>query len=263
VIERWIVAEAREGLGLAAEAWLTQDIERDAVVLILSREILRSYERLDYLSRRLADRGLDRVAEHVRRNLLPGPGNQRVGDFGELVATAVFRRLKQYTVPVLKLRFKLDPNESQRLIDVVAFQHLSRPGEVVLAVTEVKTRTNTPTPLPPTLGIDAYKQLLEAVDERMGQSLTFIRKRLEEQGRVWLADRVEALLDDETYTLERYLAFVVDEAAWRDVILERLDQHDRDAEHLCANVLLIGDLNSLVDDSYAAAQELEGVAIGP
>jgi hypothetical protein len=131
VIERWLAAEAPDGLGFAVEDWVAQDIDRDAVLLILSREILRSYERLNYLSRRLAERGLDRVAEHIRDNLLPGPGRQRIGDFGELVATAVFRRLKRYTVPVLKLRFKLDPNESQRLIDVVGFHNLGRPGHVV------------------------------------------------------------------------------------------------------------------------------------
>jgi hypothetical protein len=99
LIERWIVTSDRAGFEFDAEDWVVQDIDRDAVLMILSREILRSYDRLEYLSRRLEQRGLDRVASHVRDNLLPKSANQRIGDFGELIATAVFRRLKRYTGP--------------------------------------------------------------------------------------------------------------------------------------------------------------------
>jgi hypothetical protein len=41
MIERWIVTSDRAGFGFDAEDWVVQDIDRDAVLMILSREILR------------------------------------------------------------------------------------------------------------------------------------------------------------------------------------------------------------------------------
>ncbi len=49
--------------------------------------------------------GVDALADHLAESKLPGDGMVRTGEFGEALTGAVFRKLRRYCVPILKLRY--------------------------------------------------------------------------------------------------------------------------------------------------------------
>jgi hypothetical protein len=191
-IREWLELEQLPDFAFEAERWTECDCDRDALVEALGREVVDSYVDRRYLVRRLQKLGYDRLSAHVRDRILPPPGNTRTGDFGEVVSTLLLRRYKGFQVPVLRLRYKDAPGGTQRLIDVVAFKFRDPSARTVIRVSEVKTRTGGE------LGIaaKAVEQLRASVRD-LPLSLTFIERRLTEQGKHFLADRVLDLLDED------------------------------------------------------------------
>lgn len=186
----WLADEALEGFSFEVRRWTEHpDTIEDQLAAALGREILDNYARRDWLERRLASMGYDRLAEHVQSTVLPPAGNTRTGDFGEIVATFVMRRHLGFFVPVLRLRYKDSPSGTQRLIDLVAFKFRDPPETTTIAVSEVKTRTAAAA----SIAADAAEQLADAISD-LPLSLSFMDRRLNEGGRHFLADRVVALL---------------------------------------------------------------------
>lgn len=252
----WLDLECFADFGFEAERWTERDCAREAVVDALGREILTSYAERSYLDRRLRKLGYDRLAEHVRRRILPPPGNTRTGDFGEVVSTVVLRRYKGFHVPVLRLRYKDAPGGTQRLIDVVAFKFRDAPDRTVIRVSEVKTRTGAAVGIAAT----AAKQLRESVDD-LPLSLTFIERRLGEAGKHFLADRVLGLLaEDADYDLQEHVFVVTDEGKVHEETLKRIDDDGLGAPGLTASLVLLSDLAELITTVYESAATLRDLA---
>ncbi|HEX8741503.1 MAG TPA: Hachiman antiphage defense system protein HamA [Thermoleophilaceae bacterium] len=255
-LRAWLELECLDDFGFEAERWTECDCAREAVIDALGREILESYVDRSYLEHRLRKLGYGRLAEHVRRRILPPPGNTRTGDFGEVVSTVVLRRYKGFHVPVLRLRYKDAPGGTQRLIDVVAFKFRDAPDRTVIRVSEVKTRTGA------AVGIaaSAVKQLRESIED-LPLSLTFIERRLSEDDKHFLADRVLDLLDEDAdYDLQEHVFVVTDEDEVRDETLDRIDDDALGAPELTASLVLLTDLAQLIGAAYESAGALRDFA---
>ncbi len=170
------------------------------------------------------------------------------GDFGEAVAGACLEELEGWTVPVRKLRFKIDPEQTQPGSDIVAWQE--QEGAIArLQFVETKLRTGSS----PHVAVEAHDQLRDDVDRGFGDILEFIAERLAETQH----DRYEALvdyllrrdLDDEI--LDEYGVFLVwDQATWDEVVLDNLDDADPLLEPLHVRVAQFQGLAGLVADVY-------------
>ncbi len=255
-VREWLKYEALDGFGFAAEQWTEGSHGRAQVLAALGREIVDSYVDRLYLERRLRTLGYERLADHVREHILPPPGTTRTGDFGEIVSTLVLRRHRGFQVPVLRLRYKDSPGGTQRLIDVVAFKFRKPPAQTVIAVSEVKTRTGSA----PGIGKTAVEQLRDSLDD-LPLSLTFIERRLTEEGKHFLADLVLELLDaDAQYDVEEKVFVVTDKAAIHPDTLTRIEDAALGTPALTAALVLIDDLAGMIGSAYASAGRLDEFA---
>ncbi|HUZ81328.1 MAG TPA: Hachiman antiphage defense system protein HamA [Gaiellaceae bacterium] len=252
----WLDGEPIEGFSFDGIRWSERpDYDAQELADALGREVLDNYADRKWLERRLELLGYDRLAAHVRGTLLPPVGNTRTGDFGEIVAGFVVRRHFGFLIPVQRLRYKDSPSGTQRLIDVVAFKFREPPELTTIAVSEVKTRTGKVA----SIAADAAEQLADAVDD-LALSLSYIDRRLTEQGKHALADRVIALLDPQArYQLDKHVFVVTDVETLHDDALDRLEQADVDKD-LAASIVLIAGLKDVIAGSYEAAGALSDLA---
>lgn len=252
----WLDGEAIEGFSFEGTRWSERpDLNAEELAVALGREVLDNYVDRAWLERRLESLGYDRLAAHVRSTLLPPVGNTRTGDFGEIVAGFVVRRHFGYLIPVQRLRYKDSPSGTQRLIDVVAFRFRERPELTTIAVSEVKTRTDKVA----SIAADAAEQLADAVSD-LALSLSYIDRRLTEQGKHALADRVIALLDPQArYHLDKHVFVITDTDTLHDDALDRLERADCDKD-LAASIVLIAGLKEVIAGSYDAAGALRDLA---
>ncbi len=249
LIGRWLTVTARPPKGQLAIEDVRPDgaVGEDELVAALRHEVRRNYASPRELAAVLHDFGADRLATYVQDNKLPTEQIIRHGEFGEIVGGALFRRVKRYCIPVMKLRYKLGRNQPTHLADVLAFRLCVSPP--VLAVLEVKTRTTR------RLGIgeEAYKQLTGTIKDGLGQALTFTYAKLAETNPT-LASRIAPLLDDGTArSVEPHVVIVHDDDTWRDGILARLARAATGPAS--ATIIRVPALAGLVERVYAPAPQ--------
>ncbi len=255
-LSEWLNGEPIEDFSFDGTRWTERPgLVSEELAHALGREVLDNYADRKWLERRLELLGYDRLAAHVRGTLLPPAGNTRTGDFGEIVAGFVVRRHFGFLIPVQRLRYKDSPSGTQRLIDVVAFKFREPPELTTIAVSEVKTRTGKDA----SIAADAAEQLANAVDD-LALSLSYIDRRLTEQGKHALANRVIALLDPQArYRLDKHVFVVTDVDTLHDETLDRLEQADGDKD-LAASIVLIAGLKGVIAGGYDAAGALSDLA---
>ena len=248
-LEEWLAQEPVDGFSFEAYRWTeSPHAGEEERAEALGREVIDNYVQRDWLERRLGSMGYDRLAEYVRQTVLPPAGNTRTGDFGEIVATFMIRRHLGFVAPVLRLRYKDSPSGTQRLIDLVAFKFRDPPESTTVAVSEVKTRTGAA----PSIAADAAEQLDDAISD-LPLSLSFMDRRLNEQGKHFLADRVAGLLDPEaSYELARHVFVVTDADTLHADTLDRLEESDVDKD-LAMSLVLIRELANVIAEAYEAA----------
>lgn len=252
-LAEWLKVEAVSDLSFAAERWTERAIEEKARADAVGREVLTNYANSDWLARRLVSMGYERLAQHLRDTVLPPPGNTRTGDFGEIVGTFLLRQHKNFYVPVLRLRYKDAPSATQRLIDIVAFRFRKPPDRTVVALCEVKTRTGSD----PSIAVRAADQLAAAIKD-LPLSLSYIDRRLTEEGKHQFADLVAALLDpDAEFDLEEHVCAVTDTEVVHAEVFDRLEDSEGYAD-VKASVVLLAGLAQLISDSYDSASRLDG-----
>ncbi|MFC9760025.1 hypothetical protein [Streptomyces sp. NPDC056921] len=99
------------------------------------------------------DLGTPEVADYLRANKFPADIKVRHGDSGGIVTADLYRKVRRWCVPILKLRYKQTPNQAVQGTDVLAFRFRQTPQ--VIAVPEVKTRATRKR----ALGTEAYDSL--------------------------------------------------------------------------------------------------------
>jgi len=219
--------------------------EHDDVLEALGHELRRNYVSREEVAVVLQSLGADQLAAHLRENKLPTRISIRHGEFGEAIGGALFRRLKRYCVPIMKLRYKQGRNQPTHLADILAFRLRQDPP--VVAILEVKTRTSRDL----AIGVEAYTQLGVTIRDGLGQAITFVVARLADRNPT-LANRIALLLAGR-HSIERHVVLVYDRAAWDERVIHRLKAVvDQDTT---ATVVQVPGLAPLVDGAYAAAAE--------
>jgi hypothetical protein len=245
MLERWLsadeIAAVAENLGLRRMS-TDGSMDEPALNAWLGHELLRNYVGPGELDATFRDLGLPEVADHLAKHKFPTDEIVQVGDFGEALGGALFRRVDRWCVPVLKLRFKHRPNQPVQGADFVAFRLTRTPP--VVAAPEVKTRTKKELDV----GVRASQSLQQVLDD-LPSSIQFIVARLIEQGSA-LAHRVARLLD-EGYEVERHIVLVHDDGQWDERIVERLAAAV--SAHTETTVIRLADLRQIVSRAYAAA----------
>jgi len=163
---------------------------------------------------------------------------------------ALFRRVRRWCVPILKLRYKQRPNQPVQGADVLGFRLCLDPP--VVAVPEVKTRTTRRLDV----GIDAEESLGKVLAD-LPSSITFVVARLLDRSNA-LADRIARLLRD-GYAVERHIVLVHDEGAWSQQIIDRLQGSITARTQV--TVIRVGDLDTVIKQAFTAAAD-RSTAVG-
>ncbi|MEU2075533.1 hypothetical protein [Streptomyces sp. NPDC013489] len=216
----------------------------------LAQEVSRNYLRPGELALVFDDLGAPEVADYLRINKFPSVVRTRHGDFGEIVTGALYRKVRRWCVPLLKLRYKQTANQAVQGTDVLAFRFRNEPP--VVAVPEVKTRATRKM----RLGEEAYESL-ESVLGRLDESLAFAMNRCAERGQGFLARRLADLIKNpQDRVVERHMVFVHDNGKWKDDVVELLAAKVTEPTEL--TVVKIDNLQEFVARVYQAAEQAVG-----
>lgn len=197
---------------LVESDWLDEEELMDQ----LGRDVARNYLIPKELALIFDDLGAPDVADYLRVNKFPTDIKVRHGDFGEIVTAGLYRRVRRWCVPILKLRYKQTPNQAVQGTDVLAFRFRQAPP--VIAVPEVKTRATRKR----SLGKEAYDSL-EKVLDRLDESLHFALVRCAERDHQFLVRHLAALLRrPRERVVERHMVFVHDARVWKDDVVDLL-----------------------------------------
>ena len=173
----------------------------------------------------------------------------RHGDFGEALAIGLIEWSTDYLVPVVKLRFQVDKDQSQHGTDIVAFI-LDETGTAIegLDFCEVKVRTSRSKVKG--AAVEAHAQLSEDRGASFADILDFIYQRLDEKNPAW----AEAL---ETYLSERddpegqnRIVVIVDRDLYTEDLLTSLPQPPDLCEPLHVDVVHCGKLRDLIASTW-------------
>ncbi|MGA5442244.1 Hachiman antiphage defense system protein HamA [Streptomyces griseoincarnatus] len=192
-------------------------LEDEELLDQLGHEVARNYLNPSELALVFDDLGAPDVADYLRTNKFPSRTAVRHGDFGEIVTAALYRRVRRWCVPILKLRYKQTPNQAVQGTDVLAFRFRQTPP--VIAVPEVKTRATRKREL----GKEAYDSL-EKVLDRLDESIHFAMVRCAERNHQFLVRHLAGLLRNPRTerVVERHMVFVHDASTWKDDVVDLL-----------------------------------------
>ena len=190
--------------------------------------------------------GADNALARVRA------GHKQVarGDFGEAFASACLEQFENCVVPVRKLRFKIDPEQTQPGTDIVAF-HLAGDEIESLEFIETKLRTG----ISRATAEEAHAQLVADNEVRFGDILEFVAERLAETN----AEGYECLMRHlaargaPTDRVGAFGVFLVwDQSTWEEEVLDRLNSVTPLLEPLHVRAARLPKLAELVDEAYAS-----------
>ncbi|MFI1177627.1 Hachiman antiphage defense system protein HamA [Streptomyces melanogenes] len=249
MIEKWLerqVVEQPEGPLHYEELAQSGLLGDEELMEQLGHEVARNYLRPGELGLIFDDLGVPAVADYLRVSKFPEKTAVRHGDFGEIVTAALYRRVRRWCVPILKLRYKQTANQAVQGTDVLAFRFRQEPA--VIAVPEVKTRATRKR----TLGAEAYDSL-EKVLDRLDESIAFAMNRCADRGHEFLAKRLAELLARPLdRVVERHMLFVHDAGVWKDDVVELLAAKVSQPTEL--TVVKIDGLQDFVARVYKAAE---------
>jgi len=257
MLDRWLGREGRRRISPTldlCEVMVDDNLDEAEVREALGRELARNYlnsaERA-VLGGVFADLGLNATARQLAESKLPSTVAVRHGDFGEALSGVLFRRVRRYCVPIMKLRYKHRPNQPVQSCDLIAFRLARTPP--VVAAPEVKTRTSKK------LGIgEEAAASLETAIATLPSAIQFAAARLLEAGHAAIGSRIMMLLATD-YVLERHIVLVHDEELWDERIVARTDAAVR--EKTDATVIRIKSLRETIDAAYDAVPQAIG-AVG-
>jgi len=125
------------------------------------------------------------LAAAAVRNRLPTKKRIRSGDLAEIIATDFVREKSEFSVPLLRLRYKDDRDMSMRGDDLIAIDRTLDPPAVMKA--EVKSRA--------AISASVVRDACDALNANSGRpkpsSLAFVSMTLRRQGEDELAEIVE------------------------------------------------------------------------
>ena len=184
--------------------------------------------------------------------------NVRIGDFGEVVAGHLLEDKEGVKQLIEKLRHRESPNWPMKLTDVFCVR-IQDERIVSFVFGEAKAGTTTPNVA---LGQEAYRQVYQDFEDEEPQILFFTLDRLVESNETDAYVQLdEAMHQAAPVPRALRLVFVFDEDAWRDDILQALDDGFAFGDLPLANdfrcyVLTRDGLKDVICGAYAEAKQV-------
>ncbi len=179
--------------------------------------------------------------------LRPGRPAVRRGDFAEAIAAEACEDIDGRVVPIRKLRYQIDSNQTLPGGDIVAFVMADDSARIEdLEFVEVKYRTR------PSSGIavDAHAQLADYHKSGYATTINFLTHRLQETDS-YLYKLFLNFLKQQSVKECRHTAVLAFEATnWSEKIAENLDEVEEHLQGLRLRILPFENAVALIDEVY-------------
>jgi hypothetical protein len=191
----------------------------------------------------LAAVGWDTALAPLRRGRMA----VRRGDFAEVLAAEAAESLDGLTVPVRKLRYQIDPNQTLPGGDVVAFL-LSDNGSIdELEFIESKFRAHPRR----NIAVEAHDQLAAERVDGYATTIAFIASRLRETNPTLYGRFLEFLKARDRRESLHTVALTYDSEFWDENVIDDLNDLDDHLPELWLRLFPLDQAGGLVEDVYA------------
>lgn len=196
----------------------------------------------DVTSDLLAAAGWTVAVAPLRKGRVP----VRRGDFGEVLAVEASDALDGLFIPVRKLRYQIDSNQTLPGSDVVGFE-LADDGTLVdLDFIESKYRTNPASDI----AVEAHEQLAHDRDEGYATTLNFLAHRLKELDLRLYHEFLRFLHGRGAKDSRNTVVVLADTANWKDIIVSNLNDLPDHLPRLQLRCFKVPDASQLIDAVY-------------
>lgn len=171
----------------------------------------------------------------------------RRGDFAEAIAAEACEDFDGRLVPVRKLRYQIDPNQTLPGADVVGFVMADESAGIEdLEFVEVKYRTNPPADI----AVDAHDQLADDRESGYATTIKFLANRLKETDRELYGDFLTFLRERDVKDSWHTVALSFEATTWSDVIADNLDELEKHLPELWLRIMPFENAVALIDEIY-------------
>ena len=172
----------------------------------------------------------------------------RRGDFAEAIAAEACEDIDGRLVPVRKLRYQIDPNQTLPGADVVGFVMAEESDGIEdLEFVEVKYRTSPPADI----AVDAHDQLADDRESGYATTIKFLANRLSESDPELYGDFLTFLGERDVKDSWHTVALSFEATNWSEVIAENLDELGEHLPELWLRILPFENAVALIDEVYA------------
>jgi hypothetical protein len=179
--------------------------------------------------------------------LRAGRVSVRRGDFGEMLAAQAAISIDGQVVPVAKLRYQIDPNQTLPGCDLVAFE-LDDNGDITnIEFSEVKYRS-VPTSA---IAVIAHDQLAADARKQFATIISFIAHRLKESNRPLYDAFIRYLEHQGTTESSHAIVLSIDSKGWQTAIADELEEVADLLNGLWLRSIECPEAQSLIDEVYA------------
>lgn len=180
-----------------------------------------------------------------------GQPSVRKGEFGEVLVTAVLEEFDGLVVPIRKLRYQIDPEQTLPGNDVVAFD-VGDDGaldRVVFVECKLRTRRDLPA------GTDAHTQLVEDRDKGFADIIGFVYARMREAAHPLLPAFRDYLRSRSREERGEYaIGLIWDSDTWAEAVIERVSDLPDRLDPLSASIVRFNGLQALAEAVFAEAE---------
>lgn len=179
---------------------------------------------------------------------MPRQRNARRGEFGEVLISAILRQFHEYKLPVPKLRFKITSDQSLPSTDVLAIKLDPANKITEVCFVESKLRTSASS----NAAVEGCTQLQSDYNAKWPSILVFIANQLYERDDLLFPSFLEYLKErNDTTEIDSFrLSLCWEHTAWRETVLENLQESDVGLKKLAVHVIRIKGLEDLTDDLF-------------
>lgn len=224
---------------------------RDEILADLARLVFDYHNDPSYYRSDLEWLGFPGLAAELDRR--PRTATTRMGNFGEIVASEYVRHALGYDIPILRLRYNPNPDQSMKGDDVLAFKFGEPDGtgrEILVGESKVRQRFETD------VVREAYDQISSSRRPHP-TSLTFVAYVLRREGQHDKAEAVLGFLNTFAPYHKRWLLFLATGNQPRDPF-ECVQQNETCIDGLIAVNVSFADLGPLVRTLFETEVVIDG-----
>jgi len=168
------------------------------------------------------------------------------GDFAEALAAEACQQIDGSLVPIRKLRYQIDPNQTLPGEDVIAFVTDESDKIKALEFVEVKYRTRPSSDI----AVTAHEQLAAARELDFATTINFLANRLKESDSVLYKTFMAFLREREVQDSRHTVVLSLEASNWSDAIAENLDDLDEHLPKLKFRIFPFENSVTLIDEIY-------------